>query len=84
MTRPSFSNFVSPAQDDAEWQGDWGDRRTRLVLIGQGGAPGAAAAALEGALLTDAEMAVGEAAWEALPNPWASLEGGVEEGEGGR
>ena len=63
-------------QDDPEWQGEWGDRRTRLVLIGQGAAPGAAAAALEGALLTDVEMAAGEAAWEALPNPWAGLEGG--------
>jgi G3E family GTPase len=52
-----------PPGDD--WDAAWGDRRQQLVLIGRGEAPAALLAALRACLLTDAEMAPGEAAWEA-------------------
>jgi G3E family GTPase len=52
------------AADDASWDATWGDRGQQLVLIGAGGAPDVAAAALRACLLSDEEMAAGEDAWE--------------------
>ncbi len=46
------------------WDSQWGDRKQELVLIGQGLQHGALEAALEQCLLTEAEMAAGEEAWE--------------------
>ena len=47
------------------WDAQWGDRAQQLVLIGTPAATHAAAEALRAALLTDDELALGEAGWEA-------------------
>lgn len=65
--------------DDPDWDAQWGDRRQNLVLIGVRGEPQAALELLQGCLLTDAEMAAGEEAWEkefegAHASSWAAYE----------
>jgi G3E family GTPase len=54
----------------AEWHPEYGDRRQELVFIGQDLDREALVARLDGALLTDAELAGGPAAGRALPDPW--------------
>ncbi|OAN46199.1 hypothetical protein A6A03_13115 [Chloroflexus islandicus] len=56
----------------AIWDAQWGDRRQELVLIGQEMDETALRAQLEACLLTDAEMALGPAGWETLPDPFGS------------
>ena len=53
------------------WDGEHGDRQSELVCIGQQLDHAAAAAALEACLLTDEEMAGGEARWAAMADPFA-------------
>ena len=64
-------------QDDAErvaieadWDPYYGDRRQELVFIGIDMDQAALTASLDAALLTDDEIATGEAAWLALDDPW--------------
>ena len=70
------------------WDGEHGDRQSELVCIGQQLDHAAAAAALEACLLTDAEMAGGEARWAAMADPFAEAwereagEAGVYDGAG--
>jgi G3E family GTPase len=66
------------------WDAQWGDRSQQLVLIGTPAATHAAAEALRAAMLTDDEMALGEAAWEAAfaeahAATWGSKEMSAEE-----
>ena len=49
------------AEDEDNWDLEWGDRNTELVLIGLDMDKAAVLAALEGATMTDAEMAAGDA-----------------------
>ncbi|MCL7461378.1 zinc metallochaperone GTPase ZigA [Pseudomonas sp. NW5] len=69
----------SRAAIEAKWQGEHGDRRQELVFIGQHIDFARLQAELEACLLSEAEMALGEAAWLQLEDPfevWTeSLEG---------
>jgi G3E family GTPase len=53
------------------WHEEHGDRQSELVCIGQELQHAEAAATLEACLLTEEEMAGGEGAWGALPDPFA-------------
>ncbi|MBC3189672.1 GTP-binding protein [Pseudonocardia sp. C8] len=55
------------------WHPRWGDRAQDLVVLCHAADPDAIDAALREALLSDAEIAAGEDAWAALPDPfgWA-------------
>ena len=70
------------------WDGEHGDRQSELVCIGQQLDHAAAAAALEACLLTEDEMAGGEARWAAMADPFAEAwereagEAGVYDGAG--
>jgi G3E family GTPase len=52
------------------WHPRFGDRAQDLVVITHDADPDAVDEALRGALLTDAELAAGEAAWRHLPDPF--------------
>ncbi len=54
----------------AKLQGDWGDRRQELVFIGINMDEAEIRAALDGCLLSDAEMALGQAGWVNFPDPF--------------
>ena len=54
----------------ATWQEDCGDRRQELVFIGQHIDFARLHAELDACLLSEAEMALGEAAWAALEDPF--------------
>jgi G3E family GTPase len=71
----------SKAEIRANWEKPWGDRRQELVFIGQGMDRPALEAALEAALLTDAEIARGRRAWRALPDPFDAWVAAEEEEE---
>lgn len=53
----------------SRWDADWGDRRQDLVFIGMGMDEAALKNRFEDCLLTDEEMAFGEAAWVNLTDP---------------
>ena len=53
-----------------EWHGQYGDRRTELVCIGQQLDHLAAQAQLEACLLNEAEMELGPGSWFALEDPF--------------
>ncbi|MCC5853474.1 MAG: zinc metallochaperone GTPase ZigA [Alkalimonas sp.] len=55
----------------AQFQEPFGDRRQELVFIGQQLDKAAMLAQLNAALLTDEELALGEAGWQAFANPFA-------------
>ncbi|WP_214369407.1 ribosome hibernation factor-recruiting GTPase MRF [Pseudonocardia sp. H11422] len=52
------------------WDARFGDRAQDLVVIAHEGDPDGIEATLRAALLTDAELAAGEDAWRALPDPF--------------
>lgn len=52
------------------WEEPWGDRRQELVVIGRRMPRAEVEAALRAALLTDAELAPGEAGWAAFSDPF--------------
>ncbi|WP_333607441.1 zinc metallochaperone GTPase ZigA [Arsukibacterium sp.] len=54
------------------WQAPFGDRRQELVFIGQQLDKNTMLAQLEDCLLTDAELALGEAGWLQLPSPFTA------------
>ncbi len=54
----------------SRWQGDYGDRRQEIVVIGRNLDETALRRRFEAALLTDAEFAQGPAAWAQLPDPF--------------
>jgi len=54
-----------------DWQKPWGDRRQELVLIGCGMDEAALRRMLDACLLTDTEMARGEAGWAEFTDPFA-------------
>ncbi len=54
----------------AEFQGEWGDRRQELVLIGMGMDEAALRAALDACLLNDEEMALDTGDWSRITDPF--------------
>ena len=58
--------FEEPKQDGSWPAGDFGDRETEAVFIGIGLDKASILAALEAALLSDAEFEAGEAAWKEI------------------
>lgn len=52
------------------WHPRWGDRVQELAILADGADPDDIDAALREALLTDVELARGETAWRALPDPF--------------
>jgi G3E family GTPase len=54
-----------------QWQEPFGDRRQEIVIIGQNLDQPALTALLDAALLTDAEMKKGEAAWAKIKDPFS-------------
>jgi G3E family GTPase len=67
------------------WDGDWGDRRQEIVLIGQGMDEAALRAQLDACLLTEAEMALGPEGWALFDDPfgaWTMIEDDEDEHEG--
>ena len=66
--------------EQAKWTTVFGDRMSELVFIGIGLKKELVCAALQDALLNDAEMAGGPEAWEAMDDPFAAQWGGEEEG----
>ena len=52
------------------WHPRFGDRAQDVVVLTHDADPAGIEAALASALLTDAELAAGEAAWRALPDPF--------------
>jgi G3E family GTPase len=55
---------------EGEFQGEWGDRRQELVLIGMGMDEAALRSSLDACLLNDEEMALGPAGWSRFPDPF--------------
>ncbi len=55
-----------------EWHPRFGDRTQELAILSHQAAPETIVAALRAALLTDAELAEGEAAWRRYPDPFGS------------
>lgn len=58
----------------ATWQGEYGDRRQEIVLIGIDMDERALRAGFDQALLNDAEMALGPEGWSRLPDPIGTWE----------
>jgi len=55
---------------EREFEGEWGDRRQELVLIGMGMDETALRSALDACLLDDAEIALGLSGWQHFPDPF--------------
>lgn len=56
------------------FDGDYGDRRQEIVLIGSGFDESTLRAALDTCLLTDDELAAGEFIWQTYPDPFPRAE----------
>jgi len=70
---PVAQQPVGPHVDEYKeqfWVEPYGDRRQELVFIGIGMPKDEMIKQLNDALLTDAELALGEAGWEILPDPF--------------
>ncbi|MEC8651142.1 MAG: GTP-binding protein, partial [Planctomycetota bacterium] len=70
---------------EANWEGQFGDRRQELVVIGRDVDENDLRARLDACLLDDAELAAGPAAWAGYDDPFAPwlAEGEEEPSEGG-
>ena len=58
------------AHIEAEFVGDFGDRRQEIVFIGQNLEPEMTCKTLDSCLLSDAEMAMGKEAWKRFDDPF--------------
>ncbi len=58
------------ARIEAEFEGEYGDRRQEIVVIGQNLEPEQTREMLDRYLLSDEEMAAGTAAWRAMDDPF--------------
>lgn len=59
---------------DAEFQGEFGDRRQEIVIIGQDLDEAAITSLLDACLLDDSEMQMGSMGWTQLPDPFPAWE----------
>lgn len=55
---------------EAEFVGDYGDRRQEIVFIGQNLEPKNTRQTLDNCLLSDAEMSMGKEAWRQFEDPF--------------
>jgi len=67
---PDDSEFLREIESVSE--GEYGDRRQELVIIGADMNHTEVRAALDNCLLTDDEMALGSKGWRKLPDPFDS------------
>lgn len=58
------------ARIEAEFDGEYGDRRQEIVFIGQNLEPERTSEILDRCLLSDEEMAAGRTAWRAFDDPF--------------
>jgi G3E family GTPase len=58
------------ASASLRWDDRWGDREQQLVVLVHDAEPAEIVAALDLALLTDAEIAAGEGVWRTYPDPF--------------
>ncbi|MGD9532003.1 MAG: GTP-binding protein, partial [Pseudonocardia sp.] len=58
------------AEANLRWHPRWGDRVQELAILVHDGDPATIKAALRAALLDDGEVAAGDDAWRALPDPF--------------
>jgi G3E family GTPase len=59
---------------EAEFEGEFGDRRQEIVVVGQGLDREALRARLDACLLDDSEMRIGPMGWSQLPDPFPDWE----------
>jgi G3E family GTPase len=84
MPKPSWPVEEESVQQILKnWQKPFGDRRQELVFIGAGMDQNAIERSLDAALLTDAEIALGEALWERMPDPFPQWMTAAERDAGG-
>jgi len=67
------------AEIAADWHEPFGDRRQELVVIGTALNESDVRAALDAALLTDAELVLGPEEWLSYPDPFSLWEGDTEQ-----
>ncbi|MFC5061399.1 ribosome hibernation factor-recruiting GTPase MRF [Actinomycetospora atypica] len=60
------------ASASLRWDPRWGDREQQLVVLVHDAEPGDVVAALDAALLTDEEIALGEDAWRGFDDPFGT------------